>query len=243
MKGYQFAGVLLAGFIASGLTTPVSAATCVGSGYVQFGINSQFEACYDSSAGGTGLFGTPSLFGNNIIFSPNSFTATSSDGAGTNTTSSSVIIRLAAIGSYVFDDLTLVELGDYKLNGENSSVGVSGDLEVDDLLGPISTTDSITSASDLTLNDDTLHDWDAGAATALYWNPTLIEVTITNILEAYTESGTVPSLAFIEKKIVGSSTTLSVGPPPLPPVPVPGAVWLFGSGLLGLFGIARRKAA
>jgi len=26
-------------------------------------------------------------------------------------------------------------------------------------------------------------------------------------------------------------------------IPVPAAVWLFGSGLLGLIGIARRKAA
>ena len=30
---------------------------------------------------------------------------------------------------------------------------------------------------------------------------------------------------------------------PVPEVPVPAAVWLFGSGLLGLFGIARRKKA
>ena len=30
---------------------------------------------------------------------------------------------------------------------------------------------------------------------------------------------------------------------PLPPVPLPAAVWLLGSGLLGLFGLARRKAA
>lgn len=28
-----------------------------------------------------------------------------------------------------------------------------------------------------------------------------------------------------------------------PPVPVPAAVWLFGSGLIGLVGVARRKAA
>ena len=27
------------------------------------------------------------------------------------------------------------------------------------------------------------------------------------------------------------------------PVPVPAAVWLFGSGLLGLIGVARKKAA
>jgi len=30
---------------------------------------------------------------------------------------------------------------------------------------------------------------------------------------------------------------------PLTPVPVPAAIWLFGSGLLGLAGIARRKSA
>jgi hypothetical protein len=30
---------------------------------------------------------------------------------------------------------------------------------------------------------------------------------------------------------------------PTPPVPVPAAVWLFGSGLIGLVGVARRKTA
>jgi hypothetical protein len=30
---------------------------------------------------------------------------------------------------------------------------------------------------------------------------------------------------------------------PPPPVPVPAALWLFGSGLLGLAGVGRRKAA
>ena len=30
---------------------------------------------------------------------------------------------------------------------------------------------------------------------------------------------------------------------PAPAVPVPAAVWLFGSGLIGLVGVARRKAA
>jgi hypothetical protein len=28
-----------------------------------------------------------------------------------------------------------------------------------------------------------------------------------------------------------------------PPVPLPAAVWLFGSGLLGLLGVGRRRAA
>ena len=38
----------------------------------------------------------------------------------------------------------------------------------------------------------------------------------------------------------GESTSFSGN---ITPVPVPAAVWLFGSGLLGLVGIARRKAA
>lgn len=43
------------------------------------------------------------------------------------------------------------------------------------------------------------------------------------------------------------STLAAVTPPPstpgTSPVPVPGAVWLFGSGLAGLIGMRRRKAA
>jgi hypothetical protein len=35
---------------------------------------------------------------------------------------------------------------------------------------------------------------------------------------------------------------LTAAPAPAP-VPVPAAVWLFGSGLLGLVGVARRKKA
>lgn len=36
--------------------------------------------------------------------------------------------------------------------------------------------------------------------------------------------------------------TVEAGTPPPPPVPVPAAAWLLGSGLVGLVGIARRKA-
>jgi hypothetical protein len=41
---------------------------------------------------------------------------------------------------------------------------------------------------------------------------------------------------------VSANGTLTVGNPP-PPVPLPAAVWLFGSGLLGLLGVGRRRAA
>jgi hypothetical protein len=40
----------------------------------------------------------------------------------------------------------------------------------------------------------------------------------------------------------GTLTISSASAPP-PPVPLPAAVWLFGSGLLGLLGVGRRRAA
>lgn len=51
------------------------------------------------------------------------------------------------------------------------------------------------------------------------------------------------SLFFAERHTVLSEFTMStsIGLEPTPPVPVPGAVWLFGSGLLGLIGLKRRS--
>ena len=40
-----------------------------------------------------------------------------------------------------------------------------------------------------------------------------------------------------------SGTLVTVDVQIVPPVPVPAAVWLFGSGLIGLVGVARRKKA
>jgi hypothetical protein len=56
----------------------------------------------------------------------------------------------------------------------------------------------------------------------------------------------------LESYVLGDNLTLSStgaltisngGSPPPPPVPLPAAVWLFGSGLLGLLGVGRRRAA
>ena len=44
-------------------------------------------------------------------------------------------------------------------------------------------------------------------------------------------------IAFQGQQVVGRTLAIDVAP-----VPVPAAVWLFGSGLLGLVGVARRRA-
>ena len=62
---------------------------------------------------------------------------------------------------------------------------------------------------------------------------------VENILSAYTQSGDDGALqAFIEKKSVGVEVDIITTV-----IPVPAAIWLFGSGLLSLVGMARRKKA
>lgn len=52
----------------------------------------------------------------------------------------------------------------------------------------------------------------------------------------------IPGWKMFEGPLAGYSIGLNFNVP-APAVPVPAAAWLFGSGLLGLFGVARRKAA
>jgi hypothetical protein len=60
----------------------------------------------------------------------------------------------------------------------------------------------------------------------------------TNGVESYILGSVTLSTAGV-LSITGNSTTT----PPPPPVPLPAAVWLFGSGLLGLVGVSRRRKA
>jgi hypothetical protein len=60
-----------------------------------------------------------------------------------------------------------------------------------------------------------------------------IDFSIQNTLQAFAAPGW-PNYAFVQKKLSLTVTAVST-------VPVPAAVWLFGSAL-GLFGFMRRKA-
>lgn len=68
------------------------------------------------------------------------------------------------------------------------------------------------------------------ASAAGTWDPVTGAFTLS--WQSLTDSG--PKAGFIAR--IELSGTAS-------PVPLPAAVWLFGSGLLGLIGIARKKAA
>lgn len=196
---------------------------------------------YVYDADNMGLYGTPSLSGNSLIFTPTNFKAVATDG-GTVLTSSTINIRAYTNSNYSFSSFNLTELGDYALVGDKSQVSVSGQIRLFDLANPppagLQLTDSITPTASLnvttTLANLQTTNWQANAAIAVPtgWSNG-VNLTIQNILVAHTEQ--LGGLAFVEKKFVGSAVVLT---------PVPEAqtyaMMLVGLGLVG-FMVGRKR--
>lgn len=116
------------------------------------------------------------------------------------------------------DDLVLFELG-------NASQGFNDSIDV--------TINSIKNTYTFSYTGDTVGIWDIAAAAINLDDfgvngTTNISSILIGMAVVHPTAGTVPSLS-----LVGALNTT--------PVPVPAAVWLFGSGLIGMVGLARRK--
>jgi hypothetical protein len=194
---------------------------------------SSFDLIYDTN--NLGLFGVPTLVNNTVFFTPTTFFALSNDGIpplgdGVSTTNSTVVFRLVAKNpSTLLQNFLVQANGDYRLDGLGTEVDVDGQIRLFDPEDPFNQfTDQLTTSSDLTINDGNTHDWEATAALGFSGSNEVV-ITLQNILTA--SSTLLGSSAFIEKKFEGVQITV---------VPIPAAAWLFGSGLLGL-GLMRRR--
>ena len=194
------------------------------------------------------IFGSLQVSGDSIFVLPTDFKAESVDGAGTSIVSGTGSIQIIAKDGYVLDGINVGEIGDYKLNGAGSTVDVDAWLRVFDWFdaAPIFGTEETTNLSitgPLNIIDNNLHNWSADGGfdltTALWDGRDHVGLTLQNTLTA-TSGTNYGDLAFIQKKAIGSEITVSID---TSPIPVPAAVWLFGSGLIGLVGVARRKQA
>lgn len=221
-------------------------------------VGTNFDLTYDDSL--LGIFSAPTLVGNSVFFSFNSFVAESLNGAGVVTRNSTASgLKLTAKNGFQFGAFSLAEFGDYKLNGPGSSVQVSGQLRAFNWDSPLNTQTSksvvVSASTPLNVNDGQLHDWVAtaridnttlpvavpsifGVATnVILSNPNHVGITIENQLTAYTEPGSSGfRQAFIEKKLGGVQMTVS-------PVPLPPSVALMGAGLGVVAWIVRRRRA
>ena len=196
----------------------------------------QFDLTYDTTK--LGLFGTPSLVGNTLSFTLNTFAAQSLNGVSAVSTFSTVSgLLLTAKNGFQFGAFDLVEFGDYTLSGSGSFVQVLGQLRAFNTAQALTTQTSanlmVNPLTPLNINDGNNHNWvadariDASTPMAL---PTLfnvistmpqeVDLTIENRLTAYTvPSGSDFREAFIEKKFVGVGVQVTVLPAagPLPP--------------------------
>ena len=219
--------------IVTGLVFAASAASATT--ITQFGDDVSFT--YDDST----AYGVGTVVGNAIFFTPTTIYASSSDGAGTDEMHATLNIDVeATTDGFDMTMFSITEYGDYKLN----DIGGSAYVDADGYFAAASNTTIACSGpcyDAIVYDAGTLGDtggnlvaWDMGGTIYLgdttgWGSDTSVNLTIQNNLYAYTtESG---ETAYIQKKF---SITI-------PEVPVPAAVWLFGSGLLGLVAVGRRK--
>ncbi len=117
----------LAGLLAGLSHTPANASLVTVSG-------TNVDFIYDDSL--LGLYGTPTISGDNLFFSPTQFRSSSLNGAGMSSTSATTYIDIHAHDGYSFGSLALTEIGDYKLLGQNSFVNIGGEMLVIDKNNP-----------------------------------------------------------------------------------------------------------
>lgn len=202
------------------------------------------------------LFGTLAVSGDSIFATPVDFNANSIEGVAQHSSSATApstdyvnalgTIQVVAKEGYAFAAINVGESGNYNMTG-TGNVTMDASLRLVDWNnfttgGPVENT-TLSSASDFGLNDSLNHNWSASGGfdmTTTAWEGiTHVGLSLTNILTATSGTGT-GEYAFIQKGAVGGAVGIRVST--IPAVPVPAAFWLFASGLVGLVGLARRRA-
>lgn len=241
-------------FRKTGLALGLAAALLSGSAFAVnivtvSGTNVSFT--YDADL--LGLYGTPSVSGDSLIFTPTNFFAESVDGAGYDITNATLNISITANTGYQFSMVSLTERGDYALVGDDASVSVGGQIRVFDLDDPMANevTDNIVPTAPLDVQTTlgagfTTTNWTANASVVVPgasrgWGGSDgivdgVNVTLENILIANTTQ--VGSLAYIEKKFAGTSIIITAVPEA-----DTYAMLLAGLGLVGFMARRARKNA
>jgi len=192
---------------------------------------------YDDAQPGMAAYGELSVIGDSSFANPTSFFAESLNGTG-DSFSALGTVQVVLKSGYRFDSVQVAQRGDYLLNGAGASVSVSGDLTIEDSSNPATVlTTTMTSSSDFSINDNALHAWSSSGAFDVSSWTTVASVDLSLDTMLFANTGAAGERAYIEKKFTGGGLVTIM----TTPIPVPAAVWLFGSGLIALTGFARRS--
>jgi hypothetical protein len=186
-----------------------------------------------------GLFGAASLSGDNLVFTPSNFTASS---GGVQFSFQTINITVSANTGYLLSAFNLTESGGYSLTGDGASFGVTGTFAALDIEGTTGNYIPMTIGASAPL-DGATSGWTALAGVTLPatgWGGAdgmvgSVKLTLSNQLYATASSG---SAASIYKDFVGISAITT---------PVPEAqtyaMMLAGLGLVGFMVRRRSRAA
>jgi hypothetical protein len=215
-----------------GLTMTLISGSALATVQTVMGTNVFFQ--YDDAQ--MGLFGQPTVSGNSLFFTPSSFSAFSNNGQGLVQTNSTINVKIFAKPGFNMPGINVQESGDYYLLGNDAQVAVGGQIRAFSIADPLPASthvsDVFTTTAPLTTHTTfppVTTNWQADASVALplVWSNGGVNLTIENLLLAYTTAQ--GSAAFIEKKFAGGAVVISV----VPEVET-WAMMLVGMGLVGL---------
>lgn len=189
-----------------------------------------FDIVFDDTS--FGMFGTPTLAGNTLLFRPATFSAESTTRQW-DITNSTITFWIEADANNYLTGASLTEQGDYFLLGNSATAFVTGETRVVDYRTPTtSTAVDITGAENFTgSNTRTSGDWEATSLQTFQNGASKVSYTIENLL--FANAGKVSNYSFIEKKYVGLTVSAV-------PEPESWAMLLAGLGVMAT--VARRRA-
>jgi hypothetical protein len=212
------------------------------------GTNVTYEYDDVTNAAALALFGTPTISGDVVSFLPPSFRAQSVDGvASSNPLVSTDVVSANFVFSRVWSrsqtalsSIEVIEFGDYEVsNGDSAHLDLL--LTASSNANPLNFVPDLTSL-DFVGDSGGAQTWltsaevnpmaaFSGTDSAWLWD---FQVSIQNTLTATTNE--VGETAWIQKKLTFAVTEVSE-------VPVPAALWLFSSALVGLVFYKRKYTA
>lgn len=220
--------------LALSLMTPLSASAAL----VLIGSGNTVDFYYDDTDDGTAEYGLLQVVGDTVYATP-SFEVSSTNDEGTVIDPNIGSVYVVAHEGYSFASVDLIESGTYSTSG-NGTVNIEGNLQVLDSNDPF-TFDNTNPLSFSDLSASGINSWQGSLSydmtTAMWSDTSAIQLTLTNIL--YATSTDAGSTAYINQTLTGSNMGMEISTV----IPVPAAVWLFTSGLIGLAGVARHRRA